>query len=73
MSDGNDWVLVEDAKLIKSRPMSGLFLIDGSQFWIPWSAIDEDGSISRDGEQGNLYVRKWVARDRNFDAWEDDR
>ena len=44
-----EYIEFEDAKLIRSTEMAGLYEIDGEEKWIPFSQID-GGSVDKDGE-----------------------
>ncbi|MCA9176740.1 MAG: hypothetical protein KDB14_19765 [Planctomycetales bacterium] len=55
-----DYVTVCDVTLLEQGEKAGLFLIEGEEFWIPWSQID-DSSLMEVDEEGDLYVRRWLA------------
>lgn len=53
-----EYIEFEDVRLIRSTEMAGLYEIDGSEVWIPFSQID-GGSVDKDGETGSIYVTEW--------------
>lgn len=55
-----DYVVVCDVTLVEEGDRAGLFSIEGEEVWIPWSQID-DGSLMEVDEEGDLYVRRWLA------------
>ena len=68
--DRFDWVVVEEATLIRSTDRAGLFDVDGDEVWIPWSQIRED-SVDQDGESGALFLRRWIAQDKDLEFAEE--
>lgn len=63
--DNWDYVAICDVQLIESSDRAGLFLIEGEEVWLPWSQVDED-SVPEEGEEGDLYVRRWLAIERDL-------
>jgi hypothetical protein len=58
-------VEIQNCKLAKSTDKAGLFEIDGAEFWIPWSQV-KDGSIEWDGEEGSVFLRRWLAEEKGI-------
>lgn len=65
MRDGWDYVVICDVELIDETVQAGLFLIEGEEVWLPWSQVDED-SVPPEGEEGELYVRRWIAIEKDL-------
>ena len=65
MRDGWDYVAICDVELIEETDAAGLFLIEGEEVWLPWSQVDEE-SVPPDGEEGELYVRRWIAIEKDL-------
>lgn len=65
MRDGWDYVAICDVKLIEETDAAGLFLIEGEEVWLPWSQVDEE-SVPPEGEEGELYVRRWIAIEKDL-------
>ncbi|MBR9800280.1 hypothetical protein GYB59_00640 [bacterium] len=55
----------EDVLLRRSTGKAGLFLIEGEEFWIPWSQV-LDGSVDKDGETGDLFITEWIAEQKGL-------
>ena len=60
-----EFVEFEDVTLIRSTEKAGLFEIEGEEFWLPWSQIDE-GSVDKNGESGTLYLAQWLAKEKGL-------
>ena len=65
MRDGWDYVAICDVELIEETDAAGLFLIEGEEVWLPWSQVDEE-SVPPEGEEGELYVRRWIAIEKDL-------
>ena len=65
MRDGWDYVAVCDVRLLNESEAAGLFLIEGEEIWLPWSQIDTQ-SVDYDGDVSDLYVRRWLAEERDL-------
>lgn len=65
MRDSWDYVAVCDVRLIDETEAAGLFLIEGEEVWLPWSQIETEG-VNYDGEDFDLYVRRWLADERDL-------
>jgi hypothetical protein len=62
--DANDLVLFQDVRVIRSTPPVLLCRIGGRSVWLPRTHIS--GKLWCTGDRGKLYVRRWVARERNL-------
>lgn len=56
----DDYVKIEDVTLVCSTEKAALYRIDGEEYWLPWSCLDE-GSVDKDGETGSIYLAEWLA------------
>ena len=65
MRDGWDYVAVCDVQLLEETERAGLFLIEEEEVWLPWTQVDEE-SVPREGEEGDLYVRRWIAIEKDL-------
>lgn len=63
------WILIDEAKLIRSSDKAGLYAIDGAEYWIPWSQIHED-SVDKDGDTGELWITEWIACEKGIEGEE---
>jgi hypothetical protein len=61
--DADDLVLFDDVTVIQSTAPALLCRIGGKNVWLPRRHIS--GKLWCTGDRGRLFVRRWVARDRN--------
>lgn len=61
----DEWVEFEDVEVLRSTDKAGHFLIDGEEYWIPWSQVD-DNSVDGDGEVGTLIITEWIAEQKGL-------
>jgi len=62
--DVDDLVLFEDVKVIRSTAPALLCRIGERSVWLPRGHIS--GKLWCTGDRGKLFIRRWVARDRNL-------
>jgi hypothetical protein len=62
--DGDDLVAFEDVRVIRATAPTLLCLIRGRSVWLPRGHIS--GKLWCTGDRGKLFIRRWVARDRNL-------
>ena len=60
----DDLVLFEDVKVIKSTPSALHCRVGERKVWLPRWHIS--GKLWCAGDRGKLFIRRWVARDRNL-------
>ena len=65
------WILVSDATLIRSSDKAGLYKIDDTEHWIPWSQIRDD-SVDRDGQSGDLWITEWIADQKEIEGYDEE-
>ena len=65
MRESWDYVAICDVQLVDETENAGLFLIEGEEVWLTWSQIDVP-SVDFDGEDFELYVRRWLAEERDL-------
>jgi hypothetical protein len=63
-NDGDDLVAFEDVRVIRATAPTLLCLIGGRRVWLPRGHIS--GKLWCTGDRGKLFVRRWVARDRQL-------
>ena len=56
----------EDVHCIRSTVAAALVVIEGEEFWIPASQIEEESEVRRDGDEGTLVIRMWCARQKGL-------
>ena len=52
---------IPDVRVIKSTEKAILCLIEGEEYWIPQSQIDDDSEVWQAGDQGELVISTWIA------------
>lgn len=65
-----DNVEIEVEKLIRQTANAALCLIDGEECWLPWSQINEDSEITKDGDSGSVYIPRWLAEEKELEYYE---
>ena len=65
LRDSWDYVAICDVALLDETDGAGLFAIEGEEIWLPWSQIDTQ-SVGYDGNDMDLYVRRWLANERDL-------
>ena len=62
--DADDLVLFQDVKVIRSTAPALFCRIGERCVWLPRGHIS--GKLWCTGDRGKLFIRRWVARDRNL-------
>ena len=62
--DADDLVLFRDVRVIRSTAPALLCRIGEKSVWLPRGHIS--GKLWCVGDRGKLFIRRWVARDRNL-------
>ena len=62
--DADDLVLFQDVKVVMSTAPALLCRIGERSVWLPRGHIS--GKLWCTGDRGKLFIRRWVARDRNL-------
>ena len=62
--DGDDLVMFQDVRVLRSTPPALLCQIGSRSVWLPRGHIS--GRLWCAGDRGKLYVRRWVALDRHL-------
>jgi len=66
MLTGDDFVVFEDARVVRSTAPALLCLVQGREIWLPRMHVA--GKLWRAGDRGKLLIRRWVARERQLVA-----
>ena len=64
LTDDGDLVLFQDVRVIRSTAPALLCRIGEKSVWLPRWHIS--GKLWCTGDRGKLFIRRWVARDRNL-------
>ena len=51
-----------EATVLKETEKAIFVDIDGEEFWIPKSAIDEESDVKVEGDEGTLIIKRHLAR-----------
>jgi len=62
--NGDDLVLFQDVRVIRSTAPALLCRIRDRSVWLPRGHIS--GRLWCTGDRGKLFIRRWVARDRKL-------
>jgi hypothetical protein len=62
--DADDLVAFQDVRVIRSTAPALLCLIGDRSVWLPRGHIS--GKLWCTGDRGKLFIRRWVARDRDL-------
>ena len=62
--DSDDLVPFEDVKVIRSTAPALLCQVGRKSVWLPRAHIS--GKLWCTGDRGKLFIRRWVARDRDL-------
>ena len=62
--DADDLVLFQDVRVIRSTAPALFCRIGKKSVWLPRGHIS--GKLWCTGDRGRLFIRRWVARDRNL-------
>lgn len=52
-------VTFNDVECLKETPKALLVNIDGDEFWIPKSVVDDDSEVYHEGHRGKLVLHEW--------------
>jgi hypothetical protein len=54
-------ITLEDVECVKETERALLCIIDGNEFWVPKSVVDDDSEVYAVGHEGKLVVHEWFA------------
>ncbi len=54
-------VSIDDVLALAQTDDALLCRIDGVEYWIPQSQIDEDSEVYRKDDEGTLVITEWIA------------
>lgn len=59
---GNDDVeIFRNVRCIAETPKAILVEINGQEYWIPQSQVDDDSDVYKEGDEGKLIIKAWLA------------
>jgi hypothetical protein len=60
-------VTIRDAKCIRQTEKAILVEVEGEQFWIPQSQVEDDSEVYKAGTEGDLVISDWIAEQKGLD------
>lgn len=63
-NESDDLVLFSDVRVLRSTRPALYCRVEGKTVWLPREHIS--GKLWCTGDRGKLFIRRWVARDRNL-------
>jgi hypothetical protein len=56
-----DQFSIADVTCLKDTDKAILVEIDGEEYWIPQSQVDDDSEVYQEGDKGVLVISHWIA------------
>lgn len=56
-----DTCTIKDVTVRRETTLALLCVIEGEEYWIPKSQIDDDSEVYEMGTEGELVVSQWIA------------
>lgn len=66
MPEFRDKVKIDDVTVLKATDKALLCEIDGEQVWIPKGQIDDDSEVFQEGQDGQLVISEWIAKEKGL-------
>lgn len=58
----NEYVELKDLEILHQTDNAVKILTsDGTEHWVPWSQIEDNGENFKNGYVGKMYISKWFA------------
>lgn len=54
------------AETIRETPKAILVEVEGEEFWIPKSQIDDESEVWQDDQEGELVIPLWLAEEKGL-------
>lgn len=61
-----DTCTIKDVTVRRETTLALLCVIEGEEYWIPKSQIDDDSEVYEMGTEGKLVVSQWIADQRGI-------
>ncbi len=55
-----------DARCLRETDKAILVEIDGDEYWIPQSQVSEDSEVWKEGDEGDLVISSWIAKQKQL-------
>jgi hypothetical protein len=59
-------VSFDDVVCLSQTKMAIKVLVDGEEYWIPKSQVNEDSEVYQKGDEGKLIVPRWLAEEKEM-------
>jgi hypothetical protein len=59
-------VTIDDVICKAETDRAILVEIEGDDFWIPQSQVDDDSEVWRKGDEGTLVITEWIAKQKGI-------
>lgn len=59
-------VRIDEVECKKTTPKAILVAIDGKDYWIPQSQVDDDSEVWCAGDYGTLVISEWIAEQKGI-------
>jgi len=59
-------VSYDDVECIHETDDAILVVIEGDEYWIPQSQIDDDSEVWKNGDEGTLVITEWIAEKKGL-------
>ena len=56
----------EDVLCKAASPKAILVVIEGTEYWIPQSQVDDDSEVWAKGDEGTLVITEWIAMQKGI-------
>jgi hypothetical protein len=66
MPDFKDKATFVNAVCTRDTDKAILVEIDGDEFWIPQSHVDDDSEVYEEGQRGTLVISQWIAEQKGI-------
>lgn len=66
MATFTDKVKFPGCKAIAQTDRALRVVIDGEKYWIPQKQIHDDSEVYKDGDEGELVISEWIAKEKGL-------
>ena len=67
----SQYVEVEIDECLRVTEKAALLEIEGEEFWVPYSQIEDNGEDLERGFRGTLYLSKWICEEKGIECFDD--
>lgn len=61
-----DVVSFDNVQVKAASDKALLCVIEGEEYWIPQTQIDDDSEVYKKGDEGKLVVNRWIAKQKGL-------